>query len=86
MTAPLCATCKWWGFGHKDCGDDFPWSELRPCGLIVHRLGYQEYDDKGEVIPPVMPEARAYVVDGSGYYAALKTASDFGCIKHEEAK
>lgn len=29
---------------------------------------------------------RAAAADGSGYYGALKTRDDFGCILHEEGK
>ena len=47
---------------------------FRPCGRVPHRVcdGGDEYID-----------IRAYVEDGSGYYAALVCAEDFGCVGWE---
>lgn len=43
------------------------------CGYIKHCHEYGDNEDVGE----------AYVVDGSGYFAALRVSEDFGCNQWE---
>lgn len=45
----------------------------RQCQRIEHYTGY----------PAIDPTERAIVVDGSGYLAALRCKTDFGCVYHE---
>lgn len=70
-----CGTCKHWGAGrneHEYAGasvsrDD----EFKPCGAIIQEDYYDEKKIAGK---------RAFVQDGSGYYAAIKVREDFGCV------
>lgn len=64
-----------WG-DDKDAGQRF-----RKCRAIAH--GVVKFDDDyNEILVDNDTKEQieaAYVEDGSGYYAALKTAEDFGC-------
>ncbi len=82
-----CGTCRFWR--GVDALDSWSWN-LRPCGAVLQREdvpvvkdadGLDVMDDDGNKTPVVMPKAMA--VDGAGYYAALKTAEDFGCVLWE---
>ena len=68
-----CGTCRFWG----DRGDRHEMRQrFRRC-LAVEHIG-DEYDEREKAVTD-----RAHVIDGSGYYAALKCAADFGCVLHE---
>lgn len=87
-----CATCRFWGLPggeteqaatriREDSIEAGFWNKVRPCGAVAmpdDSIGPHAYS---------MPSgARAEVVDGSGYYASLRTREDFGCVLHEESK
>lgn len=79
---PKCSTCRWWGHdasaGERDSHDPTLWARARPCGAM-HFDGW----DSGPHPVDIEPPHKAQVVDGSGYYASLRTAADFGCVLHE---
>lgn len=79
-----CGTCKHWG-RPEDAGKTY-----RVCISTVH-IG-DEYDE-GSISNDEVRRYngdterqqgvrlnRRYVVDGSGYYGALKCREDFGCV------
>jgi len=75
-----CGLCVFWG-DTEDQGQRF-----RKCGAV--KQGAVRFDDdfnetivaSGEQYDAnAAPLDYAYVVDGSGYFAALKTEQDFGC-------
>lgn len=84
-----CGTCKHWG-DSKDVGEPY-----RKCTAVIHDkssytgtfgdefLGDEPIDDwertKREEILAIRKHC-AVVVDGSGYFAALKCREDFGCV------
>lgn len=74
-----CGTCKYFGpelTGMDEDLDEQP-SGFHACELIKHgNKGYMEF-----ATPPQL--GRAYVADGSGYFAALRVRSDFGCVEWE---
>lgn len=84
-----CSTCRFWG--SADGGDDINalervredserlglWDRVRPCGAI-----HQNVEANGAYAHTLEPKEKALVCDGSGYYASLRTASDFGCVLH----
>jgi len=87
-----CVTCKHWSASV----DDWEFEELgvRDCKGILMRedikeLAHKDHDDDrwedaGQAREnAAMRATRAFVVDGSGYYAALRTHPDFGCVLHE---
>lgn len=87
-----CETCRWWMFDTPD----WQFDDLRigECKRVKQREVIEDeatrdlvdgrWNDAAEdAIKSAMQEARAIVVDGSGYYAALRTMPDFGCNRHE---
>lgn len=89
-----CETCELWKFERRD----WEYDELRlgECKGIKQRSSIESdaldaagnpdrWSTKGEAaIKAAMLATKAIAVDGSGYYAALRTAPDFGCILHVE--
>lgn len=67
-----CGTCKYFGAARKLTLHEPDLREAngpyKVCGLIEHH----DYRSSLEGV-------LAYVVDGSGYYAALCVSEDFGC-------
>lgn len=61
-----CETCRYWG--HEDGSEKG--EKFRTCRKIPHGNS----DDQESVI-----ESPAFTIDGSGYYAALRTNGDFCC-------
>lgn len=85
--ANRCGTCRHWGTP-RDNGTE-TWG-LRPCVAVIPKYdvavlkdenGNDLWDENYEPVPVNTP--KAMVVDGSGYFAALKTAEDFGCVLWE---
>ena len=76
----ICATCRWWGYGRtKELESKAFWQLARPCGAITHDQDHTGSDPGGYLPRGV----KAQVLDGSGYFAALRTAADFGCVLHK---
>lgn len=75
MTDQRCRTCKYWG----DAEDKelAPPDEARTCV----RVGAVQDADESDVTKrePML----AYTLDGSGYYSALITYPEFGCVLWE---
>lgn len=76
-----CASCKYFGeeVVREDWDDEGKYFEdgtgFHTCERIKHNEnGYSE-----------TLWTEAHVVDGSGYYAALRVPGDFGCVKWEKA-
>ena len=68
-----CSTCKFWTLPEQDDND------VGTCKAVVHETKYRLYDFEDVFDIPL-----AFVVDGSGYFAALKTKGDFSCCLHED--
>lgn len=91
-----CASCRHWTFEEPDW--EFEALQLGKCGAIQMRSSiidaaltaaglqsHHRYEPKGEAAAEkALLAAKAIAVDGSGYYAALRTTADFGCTLHEE--
>lgn len=87
MALQLCGTCRHWG-EPQDWSFIAALQSLRPCGAVKHDAKLPRKKDADgldaedpETFGPILdcPTPKAVVVDGSGYFAALKTAEDFGC-------
>lgn len=87
-----CGTCKHWG-NEKDASETF-----RKCTAVIHDVHGRTTDtgfnldeadwldeEEKEEIRSFRRHHLAVVVDGSGYMAALRVQSDFGCKLHEDA-
>lgn len=87
----LCGTCKYWG-NRDDEG-----LSHRACRAVIHDRDCETDPLAGEPIEErdwltdeqkaaliAIRDRPAVVLDGSGYFAALKTRESFGCILHEE--
>lgn len=81
-----CETCQHWGDGDSDDTGAF-----RRCLAVIHAaLGTEdgdciEDDATGGLAESVL-EHPALVIDGSGYFAALKTQASFSCALWEQRK
>lgn len=86
-----CGNCKHWLFERED----WQFNDLRvgECKAVKMRETIEEeavegtlfnrWDEQGEsLIRAAFVRAKAIAVDGSGYYAALRTFADFGCVLH----
>ena len=73
-----CATCKYKGapYVHENYDD----GELIEVKTAFHECQKIYFDSGGDNIPRHL---KAYIVDGSGYYAALRCTDDFGRIDWE---
>lgn len=90
-----CGTCKHWGAGHNEhekAGESVEKDDIfKPCGAVVQVDKFvadaRPAWSKDTALRASLEEVRArkaVVVDGSDYFAALKTQSDFGCLLHED--
>ena len=87
-----CKTCRYWGLPRdeydaeaieqikKDSDRLHLWGRVRPCGAVLACES-----GVGPSATTLSEGERARVVDGSGYYASLRTRDDFGCVLHEES-
>lgn len=86
-----CETCKHWKFEEPDW--EFDELKFGECKAIRQREAIEElafggdrekrWTDEGEkIMRDAIAAAKAIAVDGSGYYAAVRTAPDFGCVLH----
>ncbi len=85
-----CESCAFWG----DAKDAQNKETFRQCNAMFHDVGSNCGGDgrRPEPDPIRFPELnaewhearshKAVVQDGSGYFAALKCRSDFGCVLH----
>ena len=72
----LCKDCKWWGVLPVHVEKEvIPNHGQRVCGCWAIRF------DSPDGL--TIPSDHANVVDGSNYFAALYTGSDFGCVQWE---
>ena len=83
-----CETCEHWKFDEPD----WEYDQLRfgECKAIRQRETIDDdategltdrYGEEAEARKKAaLMAAKAFAVDGSGYYAAVRTAPDFGCI------
>lgn len=89
-----CGTCKHWKFTEPDW--EFETMSFGNCKRIIHRnsitdernLGVERtYEDDcpwEKAAEEALKKSQAFVVDASGYHAALRTCADFGCVLYEE--
>lgn len=70
-----CGTCDYWKEVNK-------YNVGKCIGIQHDELGGEGYDD--DCNPIETNNDSAFVVDGSGYFAALKTRENFGCVMHSE--
>lgn len=85
MTDKTCGNCMFWGKPGET-------EMFRQCNGVIHdersyhneEIGDWMDDDEKESFRHIN-SLSAVVVDGSGYFAALKTKEDFGCTLFREA-
>jgi len=77
MNNGQCVTCKHWG-NAEDEGKLF-----RECQRILHDVVQASDCDEFSRDPENVLEETAVVIDGSGYFARLRSKADFGCVMHE---
>jgi hypothetical protein len=77
MNNGQCVTCKHWG-NAKDEGKLF-----RECQRIVQDRDQASDCDEFSTDPENVLDETAVVIDGSGYFAKLRSKANFGCVMHE---
>ncbi len=84
---PTCETCAHWNTEAPDW--QFDELKMKRCGAIQQRetiiepaRRLEDWDAREAEEYRLLSEAKAIAVDGSGYYAALRTRADFGCVLH----
>lgn len=83
-----CGTFRYWGApteGHDPRPSE---KDFRPCRAVIHdqenmsdddALDYCIDDERKAELSAIRAATKAVVIDGSGYFAALKTQDSFGC-------
>ena len=83
-----CGSCRYWGGPTKNYDPRSDDKDFRPCRAVIHdqdnlssddALDYCADDERKAEFKAIRDAAQAFVVDGSGYFAALKTRDSFGC-------
>lgn len=70
-----CKTCRWWGVEpEQGIRGDQPSDGTNFCG----NPGIAFSEDSGPV-----PIGGASILDGSGFWGAIVTHDEFGCVRHE---
>ncbi len=90
VVGPTCGTCRHWGAPRPEDYEEVTpaikadserlgmWDKIRPCGAV-----YSSESDGVHCFVSPPRDRKAVVCDGSGYYASLRTAADFGCTMWE---
>lgn len=89
-----CETCAHWSQVEPDW--EYDALKMGKCQRIKQREDITGTDEiqalewgspeRDAATVKALTDAKAIAVDGSGYYAALRTAGDFGCVLHVAAK
>lgn len=79
-----CENCRFWMFDEPDWQfDSVRLGECKAVKMREHIIEparqIEDWDAREAEEERLLKEAKAIAVDGSGYYAALRTAPDFGC-------
>lgn len=77
-----CSTCAWWSREKEN-----PPLNLRKCNYMEMYSDASYWEKETDIRVSLRPEykdKKAFVEDGSSYYAELMTMPDFGCVAHEE--
>ena len=88
MDSVHCGQCKFWGKNGET-------GEFRECIGIVHDKDLLtnnlednvNVDDNDDWTPETLKfrsENKAVTIDDSGYFAALRTKEDFGCVLYKK--
>jgi len=89
-----CETCAHWKFDKPDWEfDELRFGECKAIQMredleseAVQAAGVDRWDAEAEAVrKAALRAAKAFCVDGSSYYAAVRTAPDFGCVLHVAA-
>lgn len=80
-----CRTCRHWRAVEPDW--QFDGLTMGKCGAIKQRetiiapaREIDDWDKREAEEERLLKAEKAVAVDGSGYYAALRTQADFGCV------
>lgn len=85
-----CETCKHWKAVEPDW--QFDALVMGRCAAVKQRddiiapaRQVEDWDAREAEEGRLLKLEKAIAVDSSGYYAALRTQADFGCVLHEPA-
>ena len=78
-----CQTCKFWQQSESEQGSEFG---LGRCKAVPMFWDSTEWDEGfNRRVTAAFAETKAFVQDGSDYFAKLLTKPDFGCVMHVSA-
>lgn len=77
MKMNTCKTCKFWRDPNL-----YSCNERKLCATTIFLVKICDHPDLNFCEPPVYKNGFS-VGDGEDYFAALATAEEFGCVKHE---
>jgi len=78
-----CASCKYWEKEHVDAPKNIEIGACQKVQMFWYSTEWKEVD--GYYARVLTDEStKAFVQDGSDYYAELLTLPDFGCVQFEE--
>ena len=78
-----CETCKHWEQHSKKYLPEF--GKCHGIGMSYDETEWDKETGKTK-LKQGSEHIKAFVEDGSDYYAALLPTKDFGCVMHEEGK
>lgn len=90
-----CETCRFWlyisaedwefdALGVGDCKAIKMREDIKDAVFDSRpRDAFDDWDEVERLEAEALRAAKAFAVDGSGYYAALRTFPDFGCVLHQ---
>ena len=78
-----CRDCKFW---HREDVDRYGNTNTDKFGVCLRVLGPSEREEKKDFLGNSILDfyELAFVEDGSGYHAALRTLPDFHCMAFEQ--
>ena len=79
-----CKTCRFWEEPSEKSSSGIP--HLGRCRAVVMVWDAGEWEEVGRILKPEYAHLKAFVTDGSDYWAALLTLPTFGCVQHEPRK
>ena len=85
-----CGNCKHWQANKSDAVEPAAYdgiTGLSKCMKTIPVYDVYEWSSDGDdmIVKELFKRHLAFTVDGSDYYSALVTKSDFGCVSFEPA-
>ena len=77
-----CGSCIYKGKEIKDI--DFDSDSFEDVETGFFECGYIKHLEDNQVSAIMKLSSNVFVIDGSGYFAAIRVNDDFGCVNHKD--